>query len=92
MKEQLTFGGAETQLKVGLEHVEAVDDTAATGGGFNLRDSLLGTNKLTDGDGPLAKAMRGENLTAQEQAELDKLAKNNRNVIVLKPRGEGTSW
>lgn len=66
--------------------------TAATGGGFNLRDALLGTNKLTDGDGPLAKAMRGENLTAQEQAELDKLAKNNRNVIVLKPRGEGTSW
>lgn len=66
--------------------------TAAAGGGFNLRDALLGTNKLTEGSGPLAKAMRGEDLTAQEQAELDKLAKNNRNVIVLKPKGEGTSW
>lgn len=66
--------------------------TASTGGGFNLRDALLGTNKLIEGNGPLAKSLRGENLTAQEQAELDNLAKNNRNVIVLKPKGEGTSW
>lgn len=62
------------------------NQTQTAGSGFNLRDFLLGKEKLSDGNGPLARAMRGEELSAEDQKKLSELSSGGK-LIVYKPRG-----
>lgn len=62
------------------------NQTQSAGSGFNLREALLGKDKLTDGNGPLARAMRGEELSADDQKKLAELSKGGK-LVVYKPRG-----